>query len=111
MLYGRGMSQPRYYIRAGATTTAGGAVTASSEFSLLDGLPLAREGDLVECPACHGEGRIECAGPRLSDTFEGREYALSDDVCICRCSPSPKLIADQDLEYQVMDAPSEDTRA
>lgn len=97
------MSYKRFYVRAGATTTAGGTVKASSEFSLLDGVPLAREGDLVDCPACGERGRIECVMPRLSDTFEGEEYALSDDLCICACRPSPKLVADQDTEFQVLD--------
>jgi len=41
--------------------------------------------------------------PRLSDTFEGKEYALSNDLCICECSPPPKLVADQDIEYQALD--------
>jgi len=96
------MSYRRFYVRAGATTTAGGTVNATSEFSVLDGVPLAREGDLVDCPACGEQGRIECAMPRLSDTFEGKEYALSDDLCICACHPYPKLVADQDSEFQVL---------
>jgi len=97
------MSYMRYYIRAGATTTAGGTVRASSEFNDIDGLPVAREGDAVDCPACGTQGRIECTEPRLSDTFDGKEYALSDDLCICECSPPPKLVADQDIEYQTLD--------
>ncbi|MEW6371596.1 MAG: PAAR domain-containing protein [Pseudomonadota bacterium] len=97
------MSYRRFYIRAGATTTAGGTVKASSEFSILDGVPLAREGDLVECPACGEQGRIECVMPRLSDVFEGKEYALSDDLCVCACRPPPRLITDQDTECQVLD--------
>lgn len=97
------MSYMRYYIRAGATTTAGGTVRASSEFNVIDGLPVAREGDAVDCPACGTQGRIECVVPRLSDTFDGKEYALSDDLCICECSPPPKLVADQDIEFQALD--------
>ena len=99
------MSYKRYYIRAGATTTAGGTVTASSQFSQLAGVPLARAGDPIDCPACGERGHIECVMPRLSDTFESKEYALSDDLCICGCSPPPKLVADQDSEYQVLDEP------
>lgn len=99
------MSYMRYYIGAGATTTAGGTVKSSSEFSVVEGAPLAREGDAVECPACGAQGRIECVLPRLADAFEGRRYALSDDLCMCECSPPPKLLADQDIEYQVLDAP------
>ncbi len=98
------MSYMRYYIRDGATTTAGGTVMASSGFNVIDGSPVAREGDAVDCPACGAQGRIECVMPRLSDTFEGKEYALSNDLCICECSPPPKLVADQDIEYQALDA-------
>jgi uncharacterized Zn-binding protein involved in type VI secretion len=97
------MSYMRYYIRAGATTTARGTVRASSGFNMIDGSPVAREGDAVDCPACDTQGRIECVMPRLSDTFDGKEYALSDDLCICECSPPPKLMADQHMKCQMLD--------
>ena len=97
------MSYMRYYIRAGATTTVGATVRASSEFNMIDGSPVAREGDAVDCLACGTQGRIECVMPRLSDTFEGKEYALSDDLCICACSPPPKLVADQHMKCQMLD--------
>lgn len=98
------MAFARYYIRAGATTTAGGAVKASSTFCTVEGLPLVREGDGVDCPACGTEGRIACVAPRLSHTFEGREYALDGDLCVCECAPSPTLVADQHQRYQMVDA-------
>lgn len=97
------MSSRRYHIRAGAKTTAGGTVSASSHFCVIDGKPLAREGDPVDCPACNTQGRIACLMPRISDSFGGRQYALSDDVCICECNPPPKLIADQGIKFQVLD--------
>ena len=96
------MIHKRYDIRAGATTTAGGIVKASSNFFNLNGAPVAREGDPVDCPACGSQGVIECVMPRLSRQFEGKEYALSDDLCICQCNPPPKLIADQDFSYQTL---------
>jgi type VI secretion system secreted protein VgrG len=92
----------RYHIRAGATTTAGGIVRASSQFCIVNGAPLAREGDPVDCPACGTQGVIKCDMPRLPDRFEGKEYALSDDLCICKCDPPPKLIADQNFKCQTM---------
>lgn len=98
------MSYRRFHIRAGATTTAGGVVRASSEFCIVDGKPLAREGDPIDCPACKTSGHIACVAPRLCDSFGGREYALSDDVCICECNPPPKLVADQGIKFQVLDA-------
>lgn len=96
------MTIKRYYIRSGAATTAGGTVRASSQSSLLDGVALACEGDPIDCPACGGEGMIRCVPPRLPDTGDGKEYALGDDLCICQCSPPPKLVADQDCAYQLV---------
>lgn len=101
------MTHKRFYIRAGATTTAGGTVRASSSFTTLDGKALAREGDPVDCPACGEQGLIQCVMPRLPDQSEGKECALSDDLCICACSPSPKLVADQIHDFQlVADSPA-----
>jgi uncharacterized Zn-binding protein involved in type VI secretion len=100
------MSYRRYYIRAGAATTAGGTVRASSVFCIVNGSPLAREGDPVDCPACLTHGIIQCVMPRLSDSFEGKEYALSDDLCICKCNPPPTLVADQTDEWQTLGPPN-----
>ena len=61
-----------------------------------DGLPLAFEGDAVSCPACHSTGEILCDGPRWPKAGpDGRQTALSDDLCLCRCNPLPRLIASQ----------------
>ena len=97
------MSQKRYYIRDGAKTTADAVVKASSAFGTLDGKSIAREGDPVDCPACGEQGLIQCVTPRLSDLSEGKQCALSDDLCICGCSPPPKLLADQSSDFQLVD--------
>ena len=94
------MTHKRIYIRAGATTTSGGTVRASSTFITPDGMPLAREGVPVDCPECGEQGVIQCVMPRLADQSEGKECALSDDLCICACSPPPKLVADQFSDFQ-----------
>jgi uncharacterized Zn-binding protein involved in type VI secretion len=96
------MTIRRYYICDGARTSADGIVKASSGLSSLNGRPLAREGDPVDCPACGELGVIECAEPRLPDQSEGKECALSDDLCRCGCSPSPTLVADQFDDYQLV---------
>lgn len=96
------MIQRRYHIRAGAKTAAGGTVRASNSWYTLDGVPLACDGDPVDCPACGTEGVIRCVAPRIPDHFNGREFALSEDLCICKCSPAPRLIADQTVKYQVL---------
>lgn len=98
------MQNKRYYIRAGATTTADGVVHASSDFCRIDVFALARDGDPVDCPACETQGLIRCVGPRMPDSFMGRQYALSDDLCICRCTPAPTLVTDQVDEFQLVSA-------
>lgn len=96
------MAYKRYYIRDGAKTTADGIVRASSKFTTLDGRPLALDGDPIACPACGEEGKIQCVAPRLADQSDGKACALSDDLCICGCSPPPKLLADQFYDFQVV---------
>jgi uncharacterized Zn-binding protein involved in type VI secretion len=83
----------RYNITLGAKTSAGDVVSSASPFSKTNGVPLAIEGDTIDCPACHSKGRIKCAGTRLSSTLNGKQYSLSDDICICNCNPPPRLIA------------------
>jgi hypothetical protein len=46
---------------------------------------------------------------RVSDSFDGKEYALSDDLCICRCNPPPRLIADQNHDCQMLALASVET--
>ena len=94
----------RYFITLGAPTTAGGKVTSAHHLNTIEGVPIALEGDTCWCPACLSEGVIRPDGARLSDTLDGRELALSDDLCICRCSPPPRLLAAQRLMVQSIDA-------
>jgi uncharacterized Zn-binding protein involved in type VI secretion len=94
----------RYFITLGTPTTAGGKVTTANHFETIEGVPLALAGDSCWCPACDSEGVISPDGPRLGDSFEGRELALADDLCICRCSPPPRLVAAQTFMYQTIDS-------
>ena len=90
----------RYDIVNGDSTTAGGTVEVADGRDILGNREQAYEDDLVRCPACHSTGRIVCVGPRLSMTGpDGREAALSDDLCVCRCDPSPRLIPSQNISY------------
>jgi uncharacterized Zn-binding protein involved in type VI secretion len=102
------MIQRRYHIRDGAKTTASGTVRASASWFKLDGAPLAREGDPVDCPACGAEGVVQCVQPRMPDHLDGRQFALSDDLCICGCNPPPKLIAEQTTRFQLLALISEE---
>jgi uncharacterized Zn-binding protein involved in type VI secretion len=94
----------RYFITLGAPTTAGGRVTSANHAATIDDVPMALEGDTCWCPVCLSEGVIRPDGPRLSDTFDGRELALADDLCVCKCSPPPRLVAAQTFMCQSVDA-------
>jgi uncharacterized Zn-binding protein involved in type VI secretion len=94
----------RYYITLGAPTTANGKVISATHVDTIEGALMALDGDTCWCPACNAAGIIELDGPRLSETFDGREVALSDDLCICKCNPPPRLVAAQTFAYQLIDA-------
>lgn len=94
----------RYHITLGATTTAGGKVTSAGAFISIDGAQMALENDTVSCPTCHSQGVIKPDGPRLSERWNGRHVALNDDLCICKCSPPPRLVNSQTLKCQIIDA-------
>ncbi|NIF54222.1 PAAR domain-containing protein [Burkholderia sp. Ax-1724] len=86
----------RYLILDGDYTTASGTVHASPTSLSFGSRRVAHEGDDIACPACNSTGRIKCDGPRLTMPGPaGRCTALSDDLCICKCDPPPKLVASQ----------------
>jgi uncharacterized Zn-binding protein involved in type VI secretion len=94
----------RCYITLDATTTAGGKVRSASSIMSIDGVRAALDQDKVWCTQCNSEGYIALDGPRLSFTCKGRQYALHDDLCICKCTPAPRLIAAQTRCLQRIDA-------
>jgi len=94
----------RYFITLGAATTAGGKVTSGNRFRTIGELPVALEGDTCWCPACLSEGVIVPDGPRLDETVDGRQLALHDDLCACKCSPPPRLVAAQTFMCQSIDS-------
>jgi len=93
----------RYKITLGASTTAGGKVTTAPGFFTIQGVPVAYEDDAVSCPACNTVGVIKPDGPRLGDTFNGKQVALSGDLCICKCDPPPRLVENQAFSFQRID--------
>jgi uncharacterized Zn-binding protein involved in type VI secretion len=92
----------RYTITLGASTTSGGTVISASSNGSINGVIIALENDLIFCPACKSQGKILCVGPRIPDTWNGKQVALEKDLCICGCFPSPRLIANQSLRSQVV---------
>ena len=90
----------RFYIHVGDTTTSAGKVLTGLSTSTWHGLPNAFEGDAVECPKCHSVGQIRTVGSRISSVgSHGRQRALSGDLCLCKCSPPPRLVASQDSAW------------
>jgi uncharacterized Zn-binding protein involved in type VI secretion len=90
----------RYHITLGASTSAGGKVISASSCCSIDGVLVALEGDAIFCPACKSPGKIKIFGPRISESWNGTQVALQDDLCVCKCTPPPKLIASQQRKYQ-----------
>lgn len=90
----------RYDILTDDLTTADGIVKSGNSKDRVGHREQAYEGDPVWCPVCKSIGRIVCTGPRLPMKGpDGREAALSDDLCLCLCHPSPRLVASQTSSY------------
>ena len=90
----------RYDIVKGDTTTTGGIVQGGDTNDLIGGREQAYEGDPVWCPACSTMGAILCDGPRIPTTGpDGRQAALSGDLCVCQCPTAPKLVATQSASF------------
>jgi len=92
----------RYLILLGAKTTAGGTVKTATSFMSFNSVKYVLDGDLVDCPACGKQGVIKCVPPRLQATYNGKQYALEHDLCMCGCSPPPRLIANQNHNCQTI---------
>ena len=90
----------RHHITLGCKTTAGGIVTSASSTMDIHGKTMAVEGDPVACPTCRSVGKIACVGPRLPETWCGKQVALEDDLCMCGCPSPPKLMPGQRVRCQ-----------
>ncbi|WP_294737523.1 PAAR domain-containing protein [uncultured Pseudomonas sp.] len=93
----------RYHITVGAKTTADGTVRTGNARCSIDGMAQSVEGDEIDCPACESTGVIVCDGPRRVDRIDGRNAALNDDLCHCKCDPPPRLIANQRRSSQTIE--------
>lgn len=92
----------RYHITLGAKTTAGGIVITASSCCSINGVKVALEGDSIACPACRAKGVIKIFGPRIPESWNGKQVALQDDLCVCACPSPPRLVANQSLKCQVV---------
>lgn len=85
----------RYFIVVGDKTTSGGTVLESDQTVTIHGRAQSYHGARIYCPACKSEGRIAGVGPTRPHTMHGKQAALENDLCICKCEPPPRLIASQ----------------
>lgn len=92
----------RYHITLGASTSAGGKVISATSCCSIDGVIVALEGDAIFCPACKSPGKIKIFGPRIPESWNGKQVALQDDLCLCKCASPPRLIANQRHKYQLV---------
>jgi uncharacterized Zn-binding protein involved in type VI secretion len=92
----------RHTITLGASTSAGGKVISASSNASIEGVAIALEGDVIFCPACKSQGKILCIGPRIPETWNDRNVALENDLCVCGCLTPPRLVPNQSLRYQTV---------
>ncbi|MEC7121083.1 MAG: PAAR domain-containing protein [Pseudomonadota bacterium] len=84
------MSKP--IITVGAMTSHGGAVLQGSTATTINGVPVARVGDMVSCPMpWHGISKIVSGDPTF--LVEGKPVARHGDMTSCGAT----LIANQQL--------------
>jgi len=90
----------RYDIFEGDKTNVGGKVERDKTHDVMNSCTQAYEGGSVWCPVCKTMGTIGCKGPRISTKGpDGREAALSEDLCLCQCNPSPRLMRSQTISF------------
>jgi uncharacterized Zn-binding protein involved in type VI secretion len=94
----------RYNIVHGDKTTAGGTAIASSNSCLNMDKALVMLGDYADCPKCNSKGRIVGDGPRRPTKIMGRQPALSDDLCMCRCEDKPRLVHSLSDMWETVDS-------
>lgn len=84
----------RRIVRHGDKTTAGGTVIAPGTNYTIMGLQIANVHCQVECPACNGKGSIQSVPPMPTYfDYDGVRAAFDGDLCICNCSPHPRLLS------------------
>ncbi|WP_372437883.1 PAAR domain-containing protein [Pseudomonas chlororaphis subsp. aureofaciens] len=94
----------RNVIRLGDKTTSDGDVLEGAALYQHAGKPLTFVGAKVYCPACKSTGVIVNVPPFHPMMVGGKQAALEGDLCACKCSPLPQLIASQQSLFQSFDA-------
>lgn len=94
----------RAILKLGDKTAAGGVVLEGIDSCRHHGTPMTFIGAKIWCPACNSEGVIGWKGPHQKATLMGKQQALEGDLCLCRCDPSPVLLASQNSAWHVFEA-------
>ena len=87
----------RRFILQDDKTTRNGVVLDGIAGSSFDGRPLAYLGASVLCHTCNTEGIIVSDGSPYTMSVMGKQVALENDLCQCKCEPLPKLVASQTM--------------
>ncbi|AVR18656.1 PAAR domain-containing protein [Burkholderia multivorans] len=90
----------RRFIRQGDKTDRNGTVIDGIVGTSLQGQSFAYLGAAVQCPTCGTIGIIISDGSHREMTMMGKQVALENDLCQCKCEPLPKLVASQSLGSQ-----------
>ncbi|WP_429404610.1 PAAR domain-containing protein [Paraburkholderia sp. GAS82] len=90
----------RSYLKIGDKSSAGGTVIEGIPGTAHNGVELTFVGAKVQCPACKSTGLITARGPRWPGSMMGKDRALENDICACKCSPPPSMIASQSVMFE-----------
>ncbi|MCI0147515.1 PAAR domain-containing protein [Paraburkholderia sediminicola] len=87
----------RRFILKDDKTDHNGVVLDGIVGSSFGGRPLAYLGAPVLCHTCNTEGIIVSDGLPHTMSVMGKQVALENDLCQCKCEPLPKLVASQTM--------------
>ncbi|RFU45340.1 PAAR domain-containing protein [Paraburkholderia sp. DHOC27] len=90
----------RAILKVGDRSTNGGVVTEGISNCTHHGTPITFIGARVWCNGCKSEGVIGWKGPHQKAAMMGKQQALDGDICICKCTPPPVMLATQDSAWQ-----------
>ncbi|MBR7974061.1 PAAR domain-containing protein [Burkholderia vietnamiensis] len=94
----------RYLLKIGDKSSNGGIVIEGIAGCTHHGTELTFVGAKVDCRGCNSTGFIVAQGPRQSHTMMGKQQALASDVCSCKCTPPPVMIASQTSAYHTFES-------
>lgn len=90
----------RSYLKIGDKSSADGTVIEGIPGVTHNGTEFTFVGARVDCPACKSVGAIAARGPRWPGSMMGKDRALEGDICMCKCSPPPTMIASQSVMFE-----------